>query len=95
MLTVIKNEDFTLVAEFAQPDSKKRLSLGEVIRERAYNVYRNALGQIILDPVKAVPISEAWLYENEQALASVRQGLKESKEGKSVYRGSFAMHAKE
>jgi hypothetical protein len=29
------------------------------------------------------------------ALASVRQGLKESKQGKSVYRGSFAKHAKE
>jgi hypothetical protein len=35
-----------------------------------------------------------WLYENPQALASVKQGLKESAEGKSVYRGSFAKHAK-
>jgi hypothetical protein len=35
-----------------------------------------------------------WLYENSQALASVKQGLRESAEGKSVYRGSFASHAK-
>jgi len=49
----------------------------------------------LLKTVKAVPISEAWLHENEQAIASVRQGLKESKEEKGVYRGSFAMHAKE
>jgi hypothetical protein len=35
-----------------------------------------------------------WLYENPQALASVKQGLRESAEGKSVYHGSFARHAK-
>jgi hypothetical protein len=94
--TVIKNSDFQLVSEFAQPDAKKRLSLGEaLIGATAYNVYRNALGQIVLDPVRAVPASEMWLYENPQALASVKQGLRESAEGKTVYRGSFARHAKE
>ena|SRR5882757_4640991 len=93
---VIKNTDFCLVSEFAQPDAKKRLSLGEALGGvRAFNIYRNTLGQIILDPVKAVPASEMWLYENPQALASVKQGLRESAEGKSVYRGSFAKHAKE
>jgi hypothetical protein len=96
MSAVVKNTDFQLVSEFAQPDAKKRLSLGEVISGgAAYNIYRNALGQIMLDPVKAVPVSEIWLYENEQALASVKQGLRESMEGKSVYRGSFAKYAKE
>jgi hypothetical protein len=45
--------------------------------------------------VKAIPASEMWLYENPQALASVKQGLRESAEGKSVYRGSFSKHAKE
>jgi hypothetical protein len=93
--TVIKNSDFELVSEFAQPDAKKRLSLGEALGGvTAYNIYRNTLGQIILDPVKAVPASEMWLYENPQALASVKQGLRESAEGKTVYRGSFARHAK-
>ena len=96
MSAVVKNTDFQLVAEFAQPDAKKRLSLGEVISGgAAYNIYRNALGQIMLDPVKAVPVSEIWLYENERTLASVKQGLRESMEGKSVYRGSFAKYAKE
>ena len=60
----------------------------------AYNIYRNPLGQLILDPVRTIPVSEMWLYENPQALASVKQGLRESAEGKSVYRGSFAKHAK-
>lgn len=92
---VIKNPDFRLISEFAQPDAKRRLSLGAASGDvSAYNVYRNALGQIILDPVKAIPASEVWLYENAQALASVKQGLRESAEGKSVYRGSFARYAK-
>jgi hypothetical protein len=93
--TVIKDPDFQLISEFAQPDAKKRLSLGEAFGgATAYNIYRNPLGQLFLDPVKAVPASEMWLYENPRALASVKQGLRESAEGKSVYRGSFAKHAK-
>jgi hypothetical protein len=93
---VIKNTDFQLITEFAQPDAKKRLSLGEALGgSSAYNIYRNPLGQLILDPVKTIPASEVWLYENAQALASVKQGLRESAEGKSVNRGSFAKHARE
>jgi CRISPR/Cas system-associated protein Csm6 len=95
-LAVLKNTDFQLVSEFAQPDAKKRLSLGAALAgATAYNIYRNPLGQLILDPVKAVPACEMWLYENAEALASVKQGLRESAEGKSVYRGSFAKHARE
>jgi hypothetical protein len=92
---IIRNSDFELVSEFAQPDAKKRLSLGEALRgATAYNIYSNPLGQLILDPVMTVPVSEIWLYENPQALASVKQGLRESAEGKTVYRGSFAKYAK-
>jgi hypothetical protein len=91
---ILKSADFELVSEFAQPDAKKRLSLGEALREAtAFNIYRNPLGQLILDPVQTVPASEMWLYENAQALASVKQGLRESAEGKSVSRGSFAKFA--
>ena len=93
---IIKDPAFELVSEFAQPDAKKRLSLGEALGgAKAYNIYRNPLGQLILDPVKAVPASEMWLYENADALAGVKQGLRESVAGKSVYRGSFAKFAKE
>jgi hypothetical protein len=93
--TVIKDDDFRLISEFAQPDAKKRVSLGAALGGvTAYNIYRNSLGQVILDPVRAIPVSEIWLYENAPALASVKQGLRESAEGKRVYRGSFAKHAK-
>jgi hypothetical protein len=94
-LAVIKDTDFQLVSEFAQPDAKKRLSLGTALSDAtAYNIYRNPLGQLILDPVRTIPASEMWLYENASALSSVKQGLRESAEGKRVYRGSFAKHAK-
>jgi len=94
--TVVKSTAFQLIAEFAQPDAKKRLSLGEAAGgARAYNIYRNTFGQIVLDPVKTVPASETWLYENPAALATVKQGLRESAEGKSIYRGSFRKHAKD
>jgi hypothetical protein len=93
---IIKDSEFELVTEFAQPDAKRRLSLGESAGgAKAYNIYRNGLGQLILDPVKTIPASELWLYENPEALASVKQGLRETAEGKSVYRGSFANYAKE
>ena len=92
---VLKNKDFQFISEFAQPDAKKRLSLGEALGgATAYNIYRNPLGQLILDPVKAVPAAEMWLYENPEALASVKQGLSESAAGKSVSRGSFAKYAR-
>ncbi|HUV69698.1 MAG TPA: hypothetical protein VMW15_08555 [Terracidiphilus sp.] len=90
---LIRNPDFQLVSEFAQPDAKKRLSLGEALAgATAFNIYSNPLGQVILDPVKTIPASEMWLYENPKALASVKKGLRESAEKKSVYRGSFAKH---
>jgi hypothetical protein len=93
--TILRNSDFELITEFAQPDAKKRLSLGEALRgATAFNIYRNFHSQLILDPVKTVPAAEIWLYENPQALASVNQGLRESLKGKSVKRGSFASYAK-
>ena len=91
---IIRSSDFELVSEFAQPDAKKRLSLGEALREStAFNIYRNSQGQLVLDPVNTVPASEMWLFEDAQALASVKKGLRESAEGKSAYRGSFAKYA--
>ena len=90
---IIKDPDFQLISEFAQPDAKKRLSLGGAVGgATAFNIYRNSLGQLILDPVKTIPASEMWLYENPEALASVKQGLREVAEGKSVYLGSFAKY---
>ena len=91
---VIKNTNFELVTEFARTDAKKRLSLGEVlVGSCAFNIYRNTLGQLFLDPVKAVPADEAWLYENPVALASVRRGLEQAARGEIHDSGDFSKHA--
>ena len=97
MESVIKDSHFKLVTEIQKPDAKKRLSLGHAIEQLgvAYNIYRNRLGQIVLDPVKAVPAYEAWLFENKKVLASVKRGLTDSAAGRTKNLGSFAAHAKE
>jgi hypothetical protein len=95
--TVVKNSNFELVTEFVRPDAKNRLTLGGALASvgaTAFNIYRNAVGQIMLDPVKTIPAAEAWLWENPKALAAVRQGLRESAEGKTTYLGSFSSEAK-
>jgi len=92
---IIKNSDFRLVTEFVQPDAKKRLSLGAALTGAgAFNVYRNTLGQLILDPVKAVPASEAWLHENPKALASVRRGMEQSAKGQVHDLGDFTKYTR-
>lgn len=58
-----------------------------------FDVYRNRSGQIILDPEVAVPLREAWLYRNAEALAAVQCGLAEADDGNTVSLGSFASHA--
>ena len=93
---IIKNTDFHLVTEFAQPDAKKRLSLGAaLIGGGAYNIYRNTLGQLILDPVKTIPLAEAWLWENPSALASVKRGMEQAARGETHNLGDFSKFAKE
>ena len=67
MDNVIKDSDFKLITEIQRPDAKKRLSIGQAMEgpAAAYNIYRNSLGQIVLDPVKAVPVYEACPVEME------------------------------
>ena len=47
-----------------------------------YHIYHNSLGQIVLDPQVTIPASEAWLFNNPKALASVRRGLADAAQGK-------------
>ena len=74
---VIKDQVFEKVADNVKPDTKKRVVLQHVqIQEGVtYHIYRNSLGQIILDPQVTIPASEVWLFNNPDALTSVRRGL--------------------
>ncbi|HEY51794.1 MAG TPA: hypothetical protein G4O20_08335 [Dehalococcoidia bacterium] len=84
MATIIKDENLTKVAGSVKPDAKKRVVLPKpLVREGVtYNIYSNSIGQIILDPQVTIPASEAWLFQNPEALASVRRGLSDAAQGK-------------
>ena len=94
--SVIKNTNFELVTEFARTDAKKRLSLGEALAgSSAFNIYRNTFGQLFLDPVRAVPADEAWLFENAATLASVRRGLEQATRRETHNMGDFSKYTKD
>jgi hypothetical protein len=92
-------EHLVLIARDIRPDAKKRVTLGKALtgldEDVRFDVYRNDSGQIVLDPQVSIPASEAWLYRNPEALASLRRGLQEAAEGKTISLGSFAQYADE
>ncbi len=99
-------DEFEVVGEGAV-DDRKRLSLAkalsalsERLRELGasaesvqFRVSINDAGQILLDPALAIPLRELWLYKNPVALSKVREGLADSKQGKTRDLGSFARYA--
>jgi hypothetical protein len=84
MTAIIKDEKFIRVAESVKLDAKKRVVLPRPsVREGiTYHIYSNSLGQIILDPQVTIPASEAWLFNNPDALASVQRGLSDAAQGR-------------
>jgi hypothetical protein len=74
-------------------DSKKRVSLTKLLPPgniRSVEAYTKG-HRIVLEPMIEVPLEEAWLSENKDALRKVLTGL--SQKG-SIERGSFAKWAK-
>ena len=97
MDSLIKDKHFKIVADSVKPDSKHRVGLSKVEMPEGitFCVYLNAMGQIVLDPQVTIPASELWLFENKEALASVKQGVLESMAGDTRKRGSFAKYVKD
>ncbi len=67
-------------------DSKGRLTLGEPFANRTLIVEQRG-EEIVLRLARVIPEREAWLYENVEARASVRRGLKQAKAGNFAKRG--------
>ena len=88
------HQDFATVKEFVQADRRGRLTLGtQVLGSKVYRVMRNPSGQILLDPVVAIPERELWLHQNSAAIASLQQGLEQAAAGELHDLGSFAEYA--
>jgi hypothetical protein len=87
-----------LVARDVRPDSRRRIALGKAlpdVDDASFNVYQDEGGRIVLDPQVSIPASEAWLYRNPKALASVRRGLADAAAGRTKSLGSFARYVEE
>ncbi|WLT40688.1 hypothetical protein NON20_26390 (plasmid) [Synechocystis sp. B12] len=89
----MNNTEFRVIKEIIQPDSRGRIYLGSEVTSKLYRASTNDLGQILLEPVVAIPEREAWLFKNPEALSAVKQGLQESAEGLGTSLGSFAEYA--
>ena len=76
-------------------DTRRRVSLAKLLPEAdicSVKAYKEG-DKIILEPMAEIPAHELWLFKNPDAFRAVQQGLKESKEGKIVKRGSFSQYA--
>ena len=94
MAAIIEDRNLVRVGKPVTPDSRKRVVLPRTVVQEGvtYFVYHNSLGQIVLDPQASIPASELWVFENKEVLASTDRGVRESLNGKTVNRGSFAKH---
>ncbi len=82
---ILKDAEFEELAE-TRVDAKHRVTLGKILKGQvtSVRVYRNAHGQIMLDPMVSIPAHEAWLFKNKRASQLVQQGLEEAKRGQLV-----------
>jgi len=73
LTTIIKNVD-----------SKGRLTLGESFANATVIVESRGEGEVIVKLARVIPAREAWLYDNQAALASVRRGINQAAERQFV-----------
>jgi len=84
--------ELTSADRVARPDAKGRVALGDLTKGvSSYKVFVDKTSQrIVLEPFVEIPAREAWLFENKEALASVKRGLKQSAAGETRSLGSFS-----
>ena len=68
-------------------DSKGRLTLGESFANRTVLVEDRGKGELLIKLARVIPEREAWLYENKEAVASVRRGLNQAASHKFAIKG--------
>lgn len=75
-----------------RPDAKGRICLGSLADGvSGYKaIIDDVTHEIVLKPYTEIPFGEQWLFENKDALESVKRGLEQSADKKTAYKGSFA-----
>ena len=84
---------FEMVKGIVEADNRGRLSIGAAAKGKSYRVMVNGEGQILLDPVVAIPERELWLWQNPEAISSVQRGIQQAGEGELHDMGSFGEYA--
>jgi hypothetical protein len=81
-----------IAKKILRPDSKGRVCLGSLTEGvSGYKAIVNEqTKEITLKPYTEVPFTEKWIFENKEALSSIKRGLKQSFDKKTTYKGSFA-----
>ncbi len=84
-IEIVRDDHFEEIAE-VRADSKNRVTLGRKGSAKAtiYKVYRNRIGQIILDPRVTISAYEQWLFKNPQVSKMVQAGLEDARKGRVV-----------
>ena len=93
---LLKDGEFEELIE-TRVDTKHRVSLGKILGSEvsSFRVYRNAHGQIVLDPMVSIPAHEAWLFRNKRASALAQRGLEDAKQGRLVKsKEDYAKHVR-
>jgi hypothetical protein len=90
--SMVADRNFTLVGE-ARVDSKHRVVIKGPVSKH-YLTYVSDSGQILLEPMSLVP-TRSIKDLDPKTLASVRRGIKQAKQGKGRYLGSFAKYLKD
>lgn len=82
-------------AKVIRPDSAGRILIGKENINKLFVIQPLPNGDILLSPVVIRHEREAWLFDNKEALESVRRGLAQSALGDTHDLGSFAQYAEE
>ena len=64
-------------------DERNRLTVGEILKGcKRIRLYRNDSGEVLLQPIVEIPASELWLFQNQEAINGVREGLRDASQRK-------------
>lgn len=73
--------------DIRKSDSRGKIAIGKEFGGQTFSVERLKNGDIVLHHI---PDREVWLYENPEALDSLKRGLAQAGQGDLHYLGSFA-----
>ena len=83
MNNILKVDDLFREIGTRTIDERNRLTVGEILKGcKRIRLYRNDSGEVLLQPIAEIPVSELWLFRNPEAVNEVREGLRDAAQGK-------------